>query len=69
MTVHDALRAVVREQKNGYAITYAKHALTMCHGEGLQRQILYVLDNLGGWRGDRAREVKAVLRVYSKGGL
>ena len=35
-------------------------------GEELRVQILYVLSNLGGWRGERAKEVKAVLKQASK---
>ena len=31
-------------------------------GEELRVQILYVLSNLQGWRGERAREVKKVLK-------
>ncbi len=35
-------------------------------GEELRVQILYVLSNLSGWRGPRAREVKAVLKAATK---
>jgi len=35
-------------------------------GKELKVQLLYVLSNLGYWRGDRAREVKKVLKEYSK---
>jgi len=35
-------------------------------GEELRVQILYVLSNLSGWRGPRAREVKAVLKKAMK---
>jgi len=35
-------------------------------GDEMRVQILYVLSNLAGWRGDRAREVKAVLKAASK---
>jgi len=35
-------------------------------GKELKVQLLYVLSNLGYWRGDRAREIKKVLKEYSK---
>lgn len=35
-------------------------------GEELRVQILYVLSNLGCWRGERARAVKAVLKAATK---
>ena len=38
----------------------------MMIGEELKVQILYVLSNLQGWRGDRAKEVKEVLKKASK---
>ena len=65
MTVFDALRAVCKEQTDEYAKTYARSGLSMCWGDGLRVQCLYVLSNLGGWRGERAREVKAVLKAYN----
>lgn len=39
----------------------------MMVGEELRVQILYVLSNLAGWKGERAREVKAVLKAATKG--
>jgi len=35
-------------------------------GDELKCQILYVLSNLQGWRGDRAREVKTILKEATK---
>jgi hypothetical protein len=94
MSVQEALRAVVRESKQPYAITYAQAGLelggsqnvclvetdglpgvvSVLHektgkvmvGQELKVQLLYVLSNLSGWRGERAREVKAVLKAASK---
>jgi hypothetical protein len=39
----------------------------MMRGEELKVQILYVLSNTTYWRGARAKEVKAVLKDYTKG--
>lgn len=49
-----------------YAQSYAKAGIGM-RGEELKVQILYVLNNLGGWRGDTARRVKAQLKKVLKG--
>jgi hypothetical protein len=35
-------------------------------GNEMRVQILYLLNNLGHWRGQRARDVKAVLKEASK---
>ena len=34
-------------------------------GDELRTQLWYVLSNLQGWRGDRARQVKAVLKAFA----
>lgn len=38
----------------------------MMVGEELKVQLLYVLSNLSSWRGERAREVKKVLKEAAK---
>jgi hypothetical protein len=38
----------------------------MMVGQEMKVQLLYVLSNLQGWKGERAREVKAVLKKASK---
>ena len=45
-----------------------KHEITgeIMQGKELRVQLLYVLSNLGGWRGEIAREVKATLKAFSK---
>jgi hypothetical protein len=35
-------------------------------GNEMRVRILYLLNNLGHWRGQRARDVKAVLKEASK---
>ena len=61
------------EQSNS---TYAPYALTYInaiplaiaeYGEhGLQSQLNYVLANLNGWRGEKAKESKAIIKEYIK---
>ena len=56
---------------------YAPYALTYIHaipnaiaeygGEGLQSQLNYVLANLNGWRGETAKESKAIIKKYTNG--
>ena len=55
--------------------SYAPYALTYIHaipnaieeygGEGLQTQLNYVLANLNGWRGETAKESKAIIKKYA----
>jgi len=75
MTLDEALNAVICESKRPYAITYAqampqarREAQAMGMGEdyGVRMQIPYILSNLGHWRGERAREVKAALKLHHK---
>jgi len=45
-----------------------KHKITgrIMEGEELKVQILYVLSNMNYWRGQRAKEVKTVLKNYER---
>lgn len=57
-------KIILRQEPKGlmaYAQTYAKAGLGM-QGTELKVQIAYVLCNLGGWRGEEAREVKKKLK-------
>ena len=52
-----------------YAKTYARagHRAYSQYGmEGLETQILYVLNNLGGWKGPEAKQVKRELKRLSR---
>jgi len=74
--VRAALKAVVLETPssgfNDYARAYAQAALNHPHNGGemeneeLKVQLLYVLNNLQYWKGERAKEVKAILRKAAK---
>jgi len=57
--------AVVVEVGGAVGIAHEKTGKVMV-GEELRVQLLYVLSNLAHWRGERAREVKAVLKEASK---
>ena len=52
-----------------YALTYIHaipNAIAEYGGHGLQSQLNYVLANLNGWRGETAKESKAVIKKYAK---
>ena len=61
----DATEGVVVQSGPVIAVC-PKRTGKMMIGEELRVQLLYVLSNLQGWRGERAREVKEVLKKASK---
>lgn len=69
--VHRAIRTILAD-KRAYptslnnAVEYCRAGLTMS-GEELRVQVLYILNNITGWRAPEAREVRLILRAY-KGG-
>lgn len=68
--ITQALREIRRIETDSVDIkmaqTYARAGLTMW-GESLKGQIPYILSNLGGWRGERARVVKQYLKDFESG--
>ena len=56
---------VTRDKLPGLAIAHEKTGKMMI-GRELKVQILYILSNLGSWRGDRAREVKTILKTVTR---
>ena len=63
-TTDDLFKIILRQESKGmmsYAQEYAKAGIGM-QGKMLKVQILYVLCNLNGWRGEEAREVKKALK-------
>ena len=58
----DAVKVETDSQPGLIAVCEKKTGKVMV-GEEMRVQILYVLCNLAGWRGERAREVKAVLKA------
>jgi len=65
LTIGGSKNTVVLQVGNAIGIAHEKTGKTMV-GEELRVQILYVLSNLGNWRGERAREVKSVLKKVIK---
>lgn len=60
----DLFKTILRQEPKGlmpYAQTYAKAGIGM-KGRVLKVQIVYVLCNLGGWKGEEARETKKKLK-------
>ena len=75
--LREALLTVIREVPDKYvdapyAKTYAQavfhnpHTGKEMEGKELRVQLLYVLNNLSQWGGQVARDVKGVLRIYSR---
>ena len=62
----DSRNAVMVSDDNGFiGINHEKTGKQMI-GEELRVQLLYVLSNLSSWRGEKAREVKLILKEASK---
>lgn len=73
MTFEEACRAVVavgddQKQVNqvNYAVGYARAGLRMVLSHEKKVQALYILGNITRWRGDKAKEVRAFLKAFSK---
>lgn len=71
--VKEALQEIVANEKApalNWAVNYAKYALTMIDSGAseadLKVQLLYVLSNITHWRGDKAKEVRLVLKGATK---
>lgn len=64
MTYDQILSAVLADCPNEYAKAYARAGRGMT-GREAGTQLLYILSNLSHWRGDRAREVKAAIKVLT----
>ena len=48
-----------------YAVNYARAGLAMT-GHELKVQCLYVLNNIAHWRGETAKEVRNILKEFTK---
>lgn len=59
---HGACKEVVEKSKDPYARSYAQAGLSLHREDEMRMQALYILTNLGKWRGDDARRVKMVLK-------
>jgi hypothetical protein len=75
MDINEAIRIAKRECKDGYAQTYLKaipNAIEFGAGvmengsiHAFKVQILYALSNMRSWRGETAKQVKAVLKKFA----
>jgi hypothetical protein len=66
MTFQECCKAILADPKtDAYAKGYAKAGLGLSH-EAWPTQALYILVNLNHWRGDKAKEVKASLKVIGE---
>jgi hypothetical protein len=62
---HWVCQNVIRYCPNSYAQAYAKIGIDKCHNEtDIKAQIPYILGNMSYWRGDRAKELKLMLRSF-----
>lgn len=63
-----ACRTVLTDPRtNAFAKAYAASGITCCRSEAEMRaQALYMLSNLQHWRGETARETKAVLKEFAQ---
>lgn len=48
-----------------YAIGYCREALNMS-GNDLKVQCLYILNNIKSWRAPRAKEIRELLKAFTK---
>ena len=69
MNINEAIKTAKTECKNEYAQAYLKaipDSIELAGSNGLEVQLLYVLNNMATWRGENAREAKKVMREYIK---
>lgn len=68
MDINKAIQLMKENVKNEYAQGYLASLEDAIEGgtEGLAVQLMYVLENTRGWRGETAREVKAFVRNWIK---
>lgn len=72
MNFHEACTKVISASETAkpganirYAASYAQAGLRMRDEASQRVQALYILNNLSGWRGEEAREVKAALKAIA----
>lgn len=69
--VQEAIKTILLDKRSyvtslNYAVEYCRAAQRMS-GHALKVQILYILNNITGWRAPEAKQVRLVLRAF-KGG-
>jgi len=63
---HAACRAMVARCPDPYARSYADVGLGLTDPDYVRVQCLYILNNMGSWRGDAARQSRATFKALSK---
>jgi hypothetical protein len=68
--VKEAIRCILRDEKSfdtslNWAVNYCKAGLSL-NGEALRVQCLYILNNITRWRHPDAKEVRLILKQFSK---
>jgi hypothetical protein len=61
-----ACLATVRECPDGYARAYAERGYIMTDPEEIRVQCLYILNNMGHWRGPTAKECREIFKKYTQ---
>lgn len=62
---HWTCQNIIRHCPNSYARAYAMIGIEKCHTEReVKAQIPYILSNMSHWRGDRAKDIKLILRSF-----
>lgn len=65
----EAIETAKRECKNPYAQTYLQaipEAIELYGTDGFDVQLLYAFSNMNTWKGERARDKKAIIKSYLK---
>ncbi len=55
------LQRVLRECPDDYARSYAQAGLKLTQADAIHTQLLYVRDNIKGWRGEDAKVCKVLI--------
>jgi hypothetical protein len=68
--VKEAIQKILKDEKSYktslcYAVEYCRAALQM-QGYELSIQCLYILNNISHWRGEDAKDVRAILKAFVK---
>lgn len=69
MNIDEAIKTAKKECKNEYAQAYLQaipEAIEDYGSDGFQVQVLYAYSNMSTWRGETARNCKAVIKDFLK---
>jgi len=69
LTLDEAVQSVLTDCPNQYAKSYAAgmtEARSVYGKDGVKSQVLYILENIKGWRGEKAKEVRETLKSHAK---